>query len=267
MKDSRNKSMKKSIETNPFRNSSRWRRSNGLVSVRMPLDPVGDHIWTCDAMPSWWWAERSGHRRCHPWLLPCLVGLFLTGAHGDLNRDKMWNDDDDDESSLFFFFFLLFFAFGVWCFLFVVTHWLLLLIWHINSGLHQTEPQSLMEDCRNTQTYSNWADRYMKQQKVLRDHDVWWATYDKFKVWNPNPKARQMYMAGCPDALGMTSSSALSALFGTASHLLRDRSRTQTIQISLDQTAGCRLWVVWEPSWSDLSVRDLSSELCKVMLL
>lgn len=36
--------------------------------------------------------------------------------------------------------------------------------------------------------------RYMKQQKVLRDHDVWWATYDKFKVWNPNPKARQMYM-------------------------------------------------------------------------
>ena len=105
-----------------------------------------------------------------------------------------------------------------------------------------------MEDCRNTQIYSNWADRYMKQQKVLRDHDVWWATYDKFKVWNPNPKARQMYMAGCPDALGMTSSSALSALFGTASHLLRDRSRTQTIQISLDQTAGCRLWVVWEPS-------------------
>lgn len=36
--------------------------------------------------------------------------------------------------------------------------------------------------------------RYMKQQKILRDHDVWWGTYEKFKVWCPNPKSRQMYM-------------------------------------------------------------------------
>jgi len=35
--------------------------------------------------------------------------------------------------------------------------------------------------------------RYMKQQKILREHDVWWGSYEKFKVWNPNPIARDMY--------------------------------------------------------------------------
>jgi len=35
--------------------------------------------------------------------------------------------------------------------------------------------------------------RYAKQQKILRDHDVWWASYGKFKVFCPHPENRQMY--------------------------------------------------------------------------
>ena len=38
--------------------------------------------------------------------------------------------------------------------------------------------------------------RYMRQQKILREQNVWWGSYGKWKVWCPNTKARTMYEAG-----------------------------------------------------------------------
>mmetsp|Transcript_48287 Transcript_48287/g.115042 ORF Transcript_48287/g.115042 Transcript_48287/m.115042 type:complete len:407 (+) Transcript_48287:78-1298(+) len=35
--------------------------------------------------------------------------------------------------------------------------------------------------------------KYLKQQRILRDHNVWWATYGKWNVWNPNPGIKSNY--------------------------------------------------------------------------
>ncbi|CAE7293074.1 rpmA, partial [Symbiodinium pilosum] len=35
--------------------------------------------------------------------------------------------------------------------------------------------------------------RYLKQQRILRDHNVWWGWYGKWHTWNPHPGIKNLY--------------------------------------------------------------------------